>query len=89
MKKTLTVNLNNIVFNIDDDAYEMLQIYLSEIAKHFDEDSLLVFIRKGRLYVRGIVGDAADKNNIIIGILCANITFYRSFKRQNTVYSYI
>lgn len=38
MKKTLTVNLNNIVFNIDDDAYEMLQIYLSEIARHFDSD---------------------------------------------------
>jgi len=38
MKKTLTVNFNNIVFNIDDDAYEMLQIYLSEIARHFDSD---------------------------------------------------
>lgn len=36
-----------------------------KVAKHFDEDLLLVFIRKGRLYVRGIVGDAADKNNII------------------------
>ncbi len=38
MKKTLTVNLNNIVFHIDDDAYDMLQHYLSEIANHFQAD---------------------------------------------------
>jgi len=38
MKKTLTVNLNNIVFHIDDDAYEMLQTYLSEISEHFKSD---------------------------------------------------
>ncbi|NDP22592.1 MAG: PspC domain-containing protein [Paludibacter sp.] len=38
MKKTLTVNLNNIVFHIDDDAYDMLQIYLSEIADHFQSE---------------------------------------------------
>ena len=38
MKKTLTVNLNNIVFHIDDDAYEMLQTYLHEIADHFEAD---------------------------------------------------
>lgn len=38
MKKTLTVNLNNIVFNIDDDAYEMLQTYLHEIADHFKSE---------------------------------------------------
>jgi len=38
MKKTLTVNLNNIVFHIDDDAYEMLQTYLHEIAEHFQSD---------------------------------------------------
>jgi phage shock protein PspC (stress-responsive transcriptional regulator) len=30
--------LNNIVFHIDDDAYEMLQTYLSEIADHFQSD---------------------------------------------------
>ncbi len=38
MKKTLTVNLSNIVFHIDDDAYEMLQIYLSEISEHFKSE---------------------------------------------------
>lgn len=39
MKKTLTVNLNNIVFHIDDDAYDMLQIYLHEIADHFTDEA--------------------------------------------------
>ena len=38
MKKTLTVNLNNIVFHIDDDAYEMLQTYLADVARHLSED---------------------------------------------------
>ena len=38
MKKTLTVNLNSIVFHIDDDAYDMLQRYLHEIAEHFQSE---------------------------------------------------
>ena len=38
MKKTLTVNLNSIVFHIDDDAYDMLQRYLHEIAEHFKSE---------------------------------------------------
>ena len=38
MKKTLTVNLNNIVFHIDDDAYEMLQTYLHDVAEHFQSE---------------------------------------------------
>ena len=31
MKKTLTVNLGGTVFNIDDDAYRLLDNYLSNI----------------------------------------------------------
>ena len=38
MKRTLTVNLNNVVFHIDDDAYEMLQTYLAEISRHLSVD---------------------------------------------------
>ncbi len=38
MKKTFTINLNNIVFHIDDDAYELLQSYLDEVSKHFEEE---------------------------------------------------
>lgn len=35
MKKTLTINLNNTVFHIDEDAYETLQRYLEELKSHF------------------------------------------------------
>ncbi|MFV0391003.1 MAG: GIN domain-containing protein [Paludibacteraceae bacterium] len=34
MKKTLTINLNNAVFHIDEDAYELLQSYLIEVGNH-------------------------------------------------------
>ncbi len=39
MKKTLTINLNNTVFHIDDDAYELLQSYLAEVSNHFKSES--------------------------------------------------
>ena len=38
MKRTLTVNLNNIVFHIDDDAFEMLQDYLNDISDYIESD---------------------------------------------------
>ena len=38
MKKTLSVNLNSIVFNIDDDAYEVLSKYLADIEAHLSSN---------------------------------------------------
>ncbi len=38
MKRTLTINLNGIIFNIDEDAYQMLDNYLIEIKRHFSAD---------------------------------------------------
>ena len=39
MKKTLTINLSDIVFNIDEDAYEILNEYLRKLEVQFsDED---------------------------------------------------
>ena len=35
MKKTFTININGIIFNIDDDAFEKLQKYFGEINEHF------------------------------------------------------
>ena len=35
MKKTLTINLGGIVFNIDEDAYVLLSGYLENLARHF------------------------------------------------------
>jgi len=39
MKKTLTINLSGSVFHIDDDAYEKLNAYLTQITRHFGNDA--------------------------------------------------
>lgn len=38
MKKTLTVNLGGTVFNIDDDAYRLLDNYLCNLMAHFSKE---------------------------------------------------
>ncbi|MDR2763742.1 MAG: PspC domain-containing protein [Tannerella sp.] len=38
MKKTLTVNLGGIVFHIDEDAYQLLDNYLSNLRVHFSSE---------------------------------------------------
>lgn len=38
MKRTFTVNLNNIVYHIDNDAYELLQQYMSEVESRLSPD---------------------------------------------------
>lgn len=41
MNKTIIININNIVFHIEEDAYEVLRAYMIEIKRHFgkSEDS--------------------------------------------------
>lgn len=45
MKKTLTVNLGGTVFHIDEDAYQLLDKYLSDLRQHFrkggDSDEIM------------------------------------------------
>lgn len=38
MKKTLTINLSGTVFHIDEDAYQKLNSYLTELGHHFSDD---------------------------------------------------
>lgn len=38
MKKTLTVNLGGIVFNIDEDAYQLLDTYFTNLRVHFKNE---------------------------------------------------
>ena len=38
MKKTLTINLGGTVFHIDEDAYQKLNNYLTELGHHFSEE---------------------------------------------------
>ncbi len=38
MKKTLTINLAGMVYNIDEDAYNKLRLYLENIELHFSDE---------------------------------------------------
>lgn len=38
MKKTLTINLNGSIFNIDEDAYQVLNDYLNDLGRHFAQN---------------------------------------------------
>ena len=38
MKRTFTVNLNNTVYHIDNDAYELLQQYMAEVESRLSPD---------------------------------------------------
>ena len=38
MKKTLTVNLGGTVFHIDEDAYQLLDKYLTNLRLHFSKE---------------------------------------------------
>ncbi len=38
MNKTVTINISGIIFNIEEDAYETLKNYLSNIKKHFQHE---------------------------------------------------
>jgi phage shock protein PspC (stress-responsive transcriptional regulator) len=37
MNKTIIININSIVFHIEEDAYEILRSYIAEIKKHFSQ----------------------------------------------------
>ncbi|HMR20475.1 MAG TPA: PspC domain-containing protein, partial [Sphingobacterium sp.] len=37
MNKTIIININSIVFHIEEDAYEILQSYMAEIKKYFGQ----------------------------------------------------
>jgi phage shock protein PspC (stress-responsive transcriptional regulator) len=69
MKKTLTVNLNNIVFHIDDDAYDMLQTYLSEIAEHFkSEDERKEIMNDIEARIAELFTEKLQKNKNVVNL---------------------
>src|SRR5690606_41584334 len=35
MNKTIIININGIIFHIEEDAYEVLQTYMTAVKKHF------------------------------------------------------
>src|ERR1700712_5432596 len=42
MNKTIIININGIVFHIEEDAYEVLRSYMTDVKRHFanEEDSV-------------------------------------------------
>lgn len=68
MKKTLTINLNNIVFNIDDDAYEMLQAYLKDVEKHLSEEEKKEVMADIEARIAEIFNESLKRNKTVINI---------------------
>ena len=46
MKKTLTINLGGIVYHIDDDAYRLLDNYLSNLKHYFRKQEFRLIVYK-------------------------------------------
>lgn len=68
MKKTLTVNLNNVVFHIDDDAYEMLQTYLSDVEKHLSDDEKKEVMSDIEARVAELFTERLQKNKNVVNL---------------------
>lgn len=68
MKKTLTINLNNIVFHIDDDAYDMLQSYLADVEKHLSDDEKKEVMADIEARIAEIFSDSMKRNKTVINL---------------------
>ena len=60
MKKTLTINLSGIVFNIDEDAYDVLQEYLNKLELRFTGEDGKEIMRDIEARLAELFGD--EKN---------------------------
>ncbi|MDD3077954.1 MAG: DUF2807 domain-containing protein [Paludibacter sp.] len=68
MKKTLTINLNNIVFHIDDDAYELLQTYLADVSRHLSEDERKEVMADVEARIAELFTERLQKNKNVVNI---------------------
>jgi uncharacterized protein (DUF2267 family) len=68
MKKTVTINLNNIVFNIDDDAYDMLRSYLADVEKYLSDDEKKEVMADIEARIAEIFTDSLKRNKTVINI---------------------
>ena len=65
MKKTVTINLGGVVFNIDDDACERLSSYLADIEKHFPEDERAEIIRDIEVRMAELLTFKLQNRNVV------------------------
>ncbi|OIP83385.1 MAG: hypothetical protein AUK44_05310 [Porphyromonadaceae bacterium CG2_30_38_12] len=68
MKRTVTINLNNIVFHIDDDAYDMLQSYLREVEKHLSEEERKEVMADIEARIAEIFSESLKRNKSVINV---------------------
>lgn len=69
MNKTIIININGIVFHIEEDAYEVLRAYMSEVKRHFaysqDSDEIVTDI-ENRLAEMFSERLAAESKQVIV-----------------------
>ncbi|MDO9154443.1 MAG: DUF2807 domain-containing protein [Paludibacter sp.] len=68
MKKTLTANLNNIVFHIDDDAFDKLQNYLADVERHLSEDEKREVMNDIEARIAELFTERLQKNKNVVNI---------------------
>ncbi|MCE1156439.1 MAG: DUF2807 domain-containing protein [Bacteroidales bacterium] len=66
MKKTLTVNLNNIVFHIDSDAYDALHNYLNEVENRLSENERRDVMTDIEARIAELFAEKLDKGKNVI-----------------------
>lgn len=65
MKKTVTINLGGIVFNIDDDACDRLSQYLSDLEKRFPEEDRNEILRDIEVRMAELLTFKMENRNVV------------------------
>ncbi len=67
MKKTLTINLAGLVFNVDEDAYYRLQDYLEKIKTYFSEEKEVDDIMRDiEIRIAELLGEKITPNSQVV-----------------------
>lgn len=65
MKKTLNINLNGYVFNIDEDAYQVLNQYLEDLGRHFAADEKEEILKDIEARVAELFSEKLVNRNVV------------------------
>ena len=65
MKKTLNINLNGYVFNIDEDAYQVLNQYLEDLGRHFASDEKEEILKDIEARVAELFSEKLVNRNVV------------------------
>ena len=69
MKKTVSANLNGIVFQIDEDAYAKLQNYLHELSLHFDKNEDQEILTDIEARIAELLSEKLNSSKTVITLL--------------------